>query len=167
MATPAWMIYVGAIAGTIGAVTGITGAVMGYLSYRRSSQLKSVDVRLELRRQATDVRLLLTDLPPLMQRAKTSHLAVASATGMHSSGATERWLQALEADLLLSRDLRAALPAESKVYTTLTLQELEEQLLQIHSLRSNATRLVEKYKGSLVSDEDSREKLQTLPRFRT
>lgn len=31
-------------------VTGIAGAIMGYVSYRKSSQIKALDLRIELKR---------------------------------------------------------------------------------------------------------------------
>ncbi|WP_157058448.1 hypothetical protein [Azoarcus sp. CIB] len=38
--------YVGAITGVIGAITGIAGAVMGYFSYRKTNEIKALELRL-------------------------------------------------------------------------------------------------------------------------
>ncbi len=48
MAEPHWMGYIGMVTGIVGAFTGIADAIMGYLSYKKSSSLKSLDLRLEL-----------------------------------------------------------------------------------------------------------------------
>ena len=55
MAEPHWAGYVGMVTGVIGAITGIAGAIMGYIGYRRSNKLKSLDLRLELRKSISDV----------------------------------------------------------------------------------------------------------------
>lgn len=50
MADPDLLGYTGAITGVIGAISGIAGSVLGYIAYRRSDQLKALDLRLELRK---------------------------------------------------------------------------------------------------------------------
>jgi len=56
MAAPNWVSYVGM-------VTGISGAIMGYISYRRSGQIKALDLRLELAKDRTGARSLLIACP--------------------------------------------------------------------------------------------------------
>src|ERR1039457_3731066 len=118
MSAPAWLSYVGAITGIIGALTGIAGAVMGYVSYRRSTQLKALDLRLELRKSAADIRGTLVGLPNLFERAKKSRLAVTATTGQ--SGANEQWLRELEADLSSFEGLEAIFPAAPDDYMSLS-----------------------------------------------
>lgn len=47
--------YVVAVTGVVGAVTGIAGAVMGFISYRRSKEMKTLDLRLELMKLLTQL----------------------------------------------------------------------------------------------------------------
>ena len=99
MSNTEWISYAGAITGVIGAVTGIAGAIMGYISYRRSGQMKALDLRLELRKAENDLEAEMQDIPRLMERAKQSHAAVMSATGGRGSGRYQLWLSEHEVDL--------------------------------------------------------------------
>jgi hypothetical protein len=47
MAEPHCTGYVGIATGIVGSITGIAGEIMGYVSYRRSNNIKALDVRLE------------------------------------------------------------------------------------------------------------------------
>ena len=46
--------YVGMATGIIGAITGVAGMILGYVSYKHSNTLKSLDLRLELRKAVND-----------------------------------------------------------------------------------------------------------------
>src|SRR5450759_3809039 len=86
MSDPGLLSYVGAITGTIGAITGIAGATMGYISYRRTGKMKALDLRLELRKAANDLRSTVEGLPSILAQAKGSRIAVLNARGLlHSS----------------------------------------------------------------------------------
>ncbi len=80
MSEPDWMGYVGMATGIIGAITGISGAIMGYVSYRRSNSLKSLDLRIELRKAINVAQSNLQQLEKLIEHANKSREAVASAT---------------------------------------------------------------------------------------
>ena len=56
MPDPASLSIIGAVTGLIGGITGIAGLVVGYIGYRRSQQIKALDLRLELRKQVSDLR---------------------------------------------------------------------------------------------------------------
>jgi len=56
MAEPHWTAYVGIVTGAIGAVTGIAGAIMGFIGYRRSTAIKALDLRLDLRKGIAKVQ---------------------------------------------------------------------------------------------------------------
>ena len=70
-----WLGLVGAITGAIGAITGVAGAVLGYLGYKKSKQLALRDLRLELRKAVSDLRLNIGELPALLDHAKGSRMA--------------------------------------------------------------------------------------------
>ena len=79
-----WLAYTGAIAGIIGAITGVAGAFLALLAFRRTGQLKALDLRLELRRTESTLQSDIHDLVSLLQNAKASRTRRPSAvfTGM-------------------------------------------------------------------------------------
>ena len=144
MSDPAWLSYTGAITGVIGAVTGIAGAIMGYVAYRRSEALKALDLRLELRKAENDLRSTVEEIIPLLEHAKQSRTAVASATGQLGSGALKKWFNEWEADLVTVRSLEAELPHANPDYASLNHSVLEEKLVVVHAIRTKAARFREK-----------------------
>jgi hypothetical protein len=85
MADSTWLGYVGVVTGGIGAVTGISGAVMGYIGYRYSRSMKALDLRLQLRKDESDFRACVENLPALLDLAKQSRIRVLAATGLGRS----------------------------------------------------------------------------------
>jgi hypothetical protein len=70
-----------AVTGIIGAITGAAALVLAWISYRRSQQVKALDLRLELRKQASDVRAAVSELPDLLEKSRASRIAVLGAMG--------------------------------------------------------------------------------------
>ena len=159
MSEPAWLSYAGAISGAVGAVTGIGGAVMGYISYRRTEAIKTLDLRLELRRTEADLRREVDDLPKHLAYAKRSRTAVASATGLLRSGAMKKWLEEWDGDLALAEAMVASAPSQSSEYATLDQTALEEKLIKAHAAMSNTRALREKYDAMLATDDKEREQI--------
>ena len=91
MADPHWTSYVGM-------ATGIAGAIMGYLGYRKANSLKSLDMRLELRKAVTDLTTSYTELNGLIDSANQSRINMAAATGRFRSGMMQLWNSELETD---------------------------------------------------------------------
>ncbi len=166
MSAPGWLSYVGAVTGVVGTLTGIAGAVMGYISYRRSSQLKALDLRLELRKLEADTDQGLRDLPNLLNNAKVSRLAVAAATGRLLTGWIEGWKQQCEADLSAVCDLQATFHYSADEYTKLTHFELETKLVEIHCLHRKVEQYAEKYRAELAADDKEREHIRADMRAR-
>jgi hypothetical protein len=150
MSEPNWLGYVGAI-------TGIAGAIMGYISLRRSGKLKALDLRLELRRDEADVRELAQEFPALVERAHRSRRAVHAATGR--IGAFQQWLADCEGDPAAMRALHAQLSDPNNDYASASHAELESRLVAVHSLKSQAERLRDKYLAALVADDKERERI--------
>lgn len=167
MSESALLSYVGAITGVIGAVTGIAGAVMGYVAYRRSGELKALDLRLQLRKTENDLRSTVEELPALLEHAKKSRTAVASATGKLGSGALTNWHSELEADLAAVRSLEAELPHVNADYTALNHSVLEAKLVAVHAIRIKAVRFRGKYDTALAADDREREHIRADVRART
>lgn len=82
----------------VGMATGLFGAVMGYVGYRRSDQIKALDLRLELRKGLASAHESLVTLRDLLDSAATSRMTTLAARGLGRSGASVAWEQALTAD---------------------------------------------------------------------
>jgi hypothetical protein len=155
-----WLAYIGAIGGLIGSATGIAGAVMGYISYRRSEEIKALDLRLELRKAENTLRTAVAELLPLLDSAKMSRTGVAAASGLHESGAMVQWLGEWDADLAAARSLKAGVPGANADYAALTHADLEAKLIAVHALEIRAAQLRDKYRAALADDDKRREQIR-------
>jgi hypothetical protein len=167
MLEPIWLSYAGVVTGLIGAVTGIAGSVMGYIAYRRSEELKALDLRLELRKSENDVHSAIKELPATLEQAKKSREAVASANGGLGSGALAKWLGEWDEDFAEVKKLETQLPSDNPDYTTLDHIELETKLITIYALNAKVSKLQEKYNSMLAADDTEREQIRADIRIRT
>lgn len=159
--------YVGATTGVIGTCTGVFGAVMGVIAYRRAGALKSIDLRLELRRLDVDLQRVIEGLPHLLEKAKKSREAINAAKGMFKSGAMQGWQQHWEQDLAAVQDLPQRLPCVDFNFDKATHKSLEHKLIEVHKLRGLADRFANKYEASLAADDGDRDHLRADVRSRT
>jgi hypothetical protein len=113
---PAWLPYVGVLTGTIGTITGTVGAILGYKGYRRSQEMKALDLRIELSKADTDYRLTVDALAPLLRHARASRAEVLGAQGNSRSGAFEAWVGEWQEDLKRAEAILAALPTAPSDY---------------------------------------------------
>lgn len=167
MSDPTWVSYVGAVTGSIGAVTGIAGAVMGFIGYRRSGELKAIDLRLELRKTENSLRVLLANLPKLIEDANASRTAVFAATGRMGSGVSEMWFSDYQRDLEAAEALGKRLPEQNNSYDGYSHSDLESKLVLIDGILSEAGMLQKKYQASLAEDDAAREQIRADVRART
>jgi|APLak6261670063_1056076.scaffolds.fasta_scaffold01439_2 hypothetical protein len=159
MADLDWLGYTGAITGVIGAITGIAGSVLGYVAYRRSDQLKALDLRLELRKNSTSLVAEAKELLPLLDYAKKSKVAVVAATGMYKSGATEKWVAECDTDVEKIKALLGALPNPEDQHLDLPPTDLETKLVEAHGLKDTVSRFRKKYDDSIATDDKDREQI--------
>jgi hypothetical protein len=162
-----WLIYTGAIAGVIGAVTGIAGAVLAFFAFRRTGQLKSLDLRLELRRTEATLQSEILSLVPLLERAKVSRTRLAAAQGSFHSGATKHWLSQWDLDVLEANSLTEGASVLDADCTKFSHAQLETRLITVHKLQGQVSTLSNKYKSSLAADDLGRERLQADQRVIT
>jgi hypothetical protein len=162
-----WLIYTAAIAGVIGAVTGIAGAVLAFFAFRRTGQLKALDLRLELRRTEATLQLEILNLIPLLEQAKLSHTRLAAAQGSFHSGATKHWISQWDSDVLEANSLRDGASVLDADCTKFTQAQLEARLINVHKLQGQVSQLTDKYKKSLAADDVGRERLQANQRVIT
>jgi hypothetical protein len=154
VAEPHWMSYVGMVTGIIGAFSGVAGSVMGYVSYHRSNKLKSLDLRLELRKAVSGVRVELQQLRELMHSAEKSRINNLAARGMSSSSGMDIWKEQVKSDKAKIGSLSQSLPNEETDYNKLEPKELESELVIIHGCQKEIDVLRDKYLLAMRSDED-------------
>lgn len=159
MSEPAWTGYVGM-------VTGIAGTIMGYVSYRRSNSLKSLDLRIELRKSINVVESNLQHLEKLIEDANRSREAVASATGEFKSGKMERWKKQVGEDKNMVKQLFQNVPSADKSYDALTPKELESTLVEVHRLQVQIDELRNKYEIAVRADDEERKHIREDSRSR-
>lgn len=160
MFSPATLSIIGAVTGIVGAITGLAGLVLGWINHRRVQQIKALDLRLELRKQVSDVRAVVAALPDLLERSQASRSAVLAAIGLSQSGAFESWKAAWESDLKAARALASEVPDAAETYKRLRQQNLETKLVEVHAVATKAAALRDKYLTALASDDKEREHIR-------
>jgi hypothetical protein len=162
-----WMAYAGLTSGVIGAVTGIAGSVMGYLSYRKTRDMKALDLRIELRRQESDAQTFFAGGVEFLKRANNSRRAVASANGFLNSGRMVQWDNQFAIDLECLSRLVAEIPQHGQTHERVSVGQLESKLVAMHTLKSEIGVVLDKYKSSLAEDDESRREIRATANFRT
>lgn len=150
MAVPDWVSYVGLVGGVVGTVSGC-------LAYRRTGQLKVLDLRLDLRKIDADNRSLVESLPNQLDLAKRSHERVLAALGSVNSGAMVHWKTEWDKDVDATHALKGELPAKDAHYRGVAADELETLLVAGHTLQAKAKAIADKYAASLANDDRDRE----------
>lgn len=158
--------WVGAVTGIVGCLTGMAGAVMGYISYRRVSALKALDLRLELRRSEVDAQQASQELVALIAKANASRVAVAAAKGMLNDSAMDAWKQQVKQDREQASRLRDNFPSPLPAYTGLSHARLEARLIEVHALSRTIQGLMNWYRSELAADDRDREHIQRDMRSR-
>ena len=158
------MTAIGTISGLIGAVAGIFGLIMGYVAYRRSNELKKSDRRVDLHKITNDTRIAGEDLLELVKLAIRSRRAINNAIGMFHSGAMKKYESQHEADSRQATELFEQVAKRTKEpnYDAKSLRQLEQELVEIHRIKSEIDHLTRRYKESIQQDENQRHQLQKL-----
>ena len=167
MAGQVWLNYAGAIGGFIGSVTGIGGLVLGILAFRRTGQLKALDLRLELRRCERVLRSDADGIVKLLESAKASHSRLSAAQGCYHSGAMQHWLAEWEADLANAKALLEQVNALGETGKPLLQDHLEGRLNAVQDLQHWLDKLACKYTDSLTEDNEGRVQLRADQRAAT
>ena len=133
---------------------------MGYVSYRKSNRLKSLDLRLQLRKEECTAKLELTSLGELIERANTSRQRVAAAMGVSRSSLMDKWKVRVDEDKAILADMLMRAPNNDDNYEVMGEKELESRLVKVHELRKKIDRLLDSYNNELKYDEKSRESIR-------
>ncbi len=149
MADPHWTSYVGMATGILGALTGIIG-------YRKASSLKSLDLRLELKKATHDSLIDVHQIRELINKANKSRQAVAAAKGMRQSGMMEKWKTEVEADKVQLSELLEIAPDSEEDIERYPQSLLESKLVEIHRFQRAVNGLKEKYIAEYQKDDEKR-----------
>ncbi|NLD37823.1 MAG: hypothetical protein GX654_13230 [Desulfatiglans sp.] len=160
MADPHWTSYVGMVTGILGAVTGIAGAILGCMSYKKSNQIKALDLRIELKRALANTVYDFKKLNDQMTQGNKSRIAVSSAIGAFRSGMMEKWKKEFENDQETSYELSKEIPDENTDYDTLNTKGLETELIKLHRIQRRIQTLTEKYDAAMEWDNEQRKHLR-------
>jgi hypothetical protein len=134
--------------------------MMGFVGYRRSNRLKSLDLRLELRKAVNILHGSLSGLTKLMQQADRSRSDLTAMRG--NTGALAQWKQDLEVDRTAMAKLCESAPQVSRDFHELSVEELESTLVQVHRLQGNVVDLKRKYEASLQTDDEQRKYMRDM-----
>lgn len=163
MAEPHWTGYVGMATGIIGTISGVAGAIMGYVSYRRSNSLKSLDLRLQLRKEEHTAKSALANLAKLIDHANSSRKMVAAGTGRLGSSMMQQWKKEVEDDKTTLGKMLQNAPNTEEDYEILEEKELETRLVRVHEFQGEIDKLKEKYEAAIRSDDKDRERIREAP----
>lgn len=145
--------------------TGVVGTVVGFLGWRaaqranrRVSQIKSLDLHIELKKLLNEVSLDLSQLPITMMAYRNSWSRFWAAKNMGNQGISN--VAAIEADYdgpEITR-LREALP-ENKRHEERSEKELEDLIVKVHAIQLRVNALKEKYEKKVHDLEMDRKNL--------
>lgn len=164
MASHDWLTYIGVIGGVVGTLTGIGGFVLAVLAFRRTGQLKALDLRLELRRCERSLRSDAGGIVQLLETAKASHTRLGAAQGNYRSGAMQHWLTEWATDLAVAESLVQQVAVLGTVNSAMSQAELETSLNAVQNLQHELAKLSGKYTDALSKDDVGRAQLQANQR---
>ncbi|MEW8001007.1 MAG: hypothetical protein AB2795_20895 [Candidatus Thiodiazotropha endolucinida] len=151
MSEPHWTGYVGMVTGCIGAVTGIAGAILGLISYRKTTKIKSLDLRIELKKDINTVHESIKHANELVPKAYNAELAAFSARGILNSSMRENW-EKRHNDLSATIErISEELPDQDVILTKFSQAALETELVKIHKLQTELDPVISELESSLNS----------------
>ena len=151
----AWLSYVSLGLSILGVVSGCLGTVLGWRGYRRAGKMKTLDLRLELRKADTEIKSLVLGLPELLDRAKLSRERILAANGRAQSGAMQFCHDELRDAGQRQKKLAQALPAADPDYRGYSPEALEQELVRRHAALGEAKEIASKYEGWLADDNQA------------
>ena len=151
-----WLSYVSLGLSVLGAVSGCLGTVLGWRGYRRAGKMKTLDLRLELRKVDAEIKSFVLGLPELLDRVKLSRESILAASGRAQSGAMQFCRDELRKDGERQQRLAQALPADDPDYRGYSPEALEQELVRRHAALGEAKWIASKYERWLADDNQAR-----------
>jgi len=187
MADAASIDYFARVTGILGLAIGAAGAVTGIWGLRNSNAanriskeanriskdaidkvdaMKSLDMRLELRKAITQLNLTAKKLPGIIQFADYSKKAVAAAKGVLHSGGTKRWNDGLERYKNQLSEITNRIPNFGENYEGLSPSDLENFIVGAHALQTQLNEIERYFQDSLDLDNEARKEMKADIRAR-
>ena len=167
MANHDWPTYIGVLGGVVGTLTGVGGFVVAILAFRRTGQLKALDLRLELRRCERSLRSEAGGIVQLLELAKASHTGLGAAQGNFRSGAMQHWLTEWAEDLASANTIMQKVAALRTADGATSQTKLEASLNEVKNLQHELAKISSKYSYSLSKDDVGRAQLHADQRVVT
>lgn len=153
MADLHWTSYVGMATGIIGALTGVIG-------YLKARSIKSLDLRLELKKETHNARTDVHQIEYLINKANKSRHAVASAKGFLRSGMMEKWKVDIETDKIQLDALLKKTPGSEESFEKYSQGVLESKLVELHKFQTAVNELKDKYIAEYQKDDEERKQIR-------
>ena len=138
----------------VGMASGVIGVVIASISLYKTSKIKSLDLRLELKRIVLDMSFLHEELKAILARALRSRQQTSAALGRFKSGEMQQWALEHANDTETWEKLGEKLPDKETSYNNLSKDKLEKKLIETHELKIKLESLKEKYTSSMAKDEE-------------
>jgi hypothetical protein len=142
--------------GILGTASGLLGTILGWRGYRLAKTMKTLDLRLELRKADAEIRSRVRAMPELLNRAKRSREAILAASGLAQSGAMQFCRDELRNSSEQQQRLEQDLPADKIDYRGFPPEAIEQELVRRHAALEEANKIISKYEGWLADDAQDR-----------
>ncbi len=152
MSEPTWISVTGIATGLIGAITGVAGSIMGFVSLKKVNAIKAIDLRIELKKLSSAVRVSLEELDARMRQSDLSRRRSLAARGMFKSSMMDQWQARLEEDQQKVSSLTSEIAKAMADVDALGIEHLEHRLAYMHETLLRIQSLAESYKEALDSD---------------
>jgi uncharacterized coiled-coil DUF342 family protein len=153
MTEPHWTGYVGML-------SGIIGVGVALFSNWKVNKIKSLDLRLELKKLVLNINSNLVQLDELMDLANSSRTNMSAARGRTTSGEMVKWKDEYQKALSIKDTLLQNAPDPSNKYTNLSPHKLENKLIELFDYAGKVNTLCDKYKQEIQKDEEDRKQLK-------
>ena len=138
----------------VGIASGVVGVIIASISLYKTSKIKSLDLRLELKRTALDISFLHGELKAILELALKSRQQTAAALGRFKSGGMHQFAEEHANDTKTWEKLGEKMPDRESSYSNLSKEKLERKLIETHELKISLESLKEKYTSSMAKDEE-------------
>ena len=157
MADPHWTSYVGMI-------SGIGGAILAIVSLRKTSSLKSLDLRMVLSEMRNEVEFNISQVNNLITEANGSRVGMSSAISGFGSSAMVNWKTELEGDQKTIDMLTSEFSNTSDNLDMLNQKKLEKQISKVHKIQLKIIELKNKYIESIDKENESQKEMEIQER---
>ena len=126
----------------------------------RVSEIKRLDLRIELQKSFNDLDFVISGIESYFDFVYESHLRVMAAIGQLGSGAEIIFKSEFSADKEKLQELLNSQPKRKNDYKSSSQDELEREIVSIHSFHNQIAGLRAKYQKIFDADEERRKEIR-------